>query len=417
VSGRILRYALPVAGSQLVQFAGSLAALAVLGRIGTGALGAVAAPLALLGVCCAVFFGFTTGTTILVSRAKSESDARRIAYLGGQSVGIALLFGAAFALAGVLFTPSVLQTANVPYALLPIAIPYTHALAAYIPLLFLFMTFAALYDGVGASYAAWRMWIAFTLLYAALLVPFAVWFGPVGVPIAASAATLAVLAAVIRRSPVPLRVSVPLLKTMHDMLVLDLAVSAQYVGVALADLALVGIVNNFGAQAAAAFVVVSQIAAIATIPGIAFATAASAFGSESAMRGAQLANVLLSFVLILATYACARPLIGAFVHDAASAELARTGLYVMLWSVLALNAGAVVSGFVDACGQSLWPMMATLAGVWLLLVPLAHLFTRHAGAAGVWEAFPYAYVSICGMQLAYYAFARWRGYLHETAAI
>jgi putative MATE family efflux protein len=398
-------------GSQVIQLAAGSAATAVLGRLnGAHALAAAVAPIALSGLCGALFSGFTTGAMILLSRARGADDKAAANRIVAESLGLALILGVLFAAAILGLDARIMHAMNVAPSLMPAAVAYTQVVAIALPVSFLYTMYAALLEGAGDSKTPLYMLIAVTALFLPLLTLLVPHFGATGVPLASLFSAFAVTLAVAAFVHVRPRFALPRRAMLHAMLKLDLPIGVQYVAVMLSDMALISIVNDYGPHASAAYGVVNQIVTFVMAPISIFATAVSVFAGQAlgagsvpqalrALRTCLILDLALTVAITVLSYVFAAPLTRAFTADPQVLALARDALFAMLWSVPVLGIGGVVCGLLDATGDAFWPMATTVAGVWLVLVPCAHAFSAHDGAIGVWRAYPVAYAIIAFVQV------------------
>lgn len=402
VSGRILRYIAPLLGSQALQLGAASAATAVLGRTGGAqGLAAAVAPIALSGLCGALFSGFTSGATISVARARGAGDERAEQRIVAEGLGIALLLGVFFAVAIFLLDARIMHAMNVDASVMPLAVAYTRIVAIALPVSFFYAMYAALSEGAGDSKTPFFMLLAATAIFLFLLAALVPHLGAIGVPLASLAAAFAALFAAPVCGRVRVRLAMPGRETMHAMLKCDLPVSLQYAGVMVAEMVLLSIVNGYGTHASAAYGIVSLAVLFVMAPIPVFATAAAAFAGQAlhALRSCLAMNLAVTVTITVLAYVFVAPLTRAFTADPQALALAREAIFAMLWSVPVLGIGSVVCGLMDAAGDAFWPAATTLAGVWFVLVPCAHAFASHDGPIGVWQAYPIAYAAIAFVQV------------------
>jgi Na+-driven multidrug efflux pump len=270
--------------------------------------------------------------------------------------------------------------------------------------------YGALLEGAGDSKTPFFMLLATTAIFLPLLAFFVPRYGAAGVPLASLCSALAVTLAVAALVHVRPRLAMPTREMMHAMLKLDLPIGMQSVGVMLAEMALLSILNGYGGHAAAAYGIVNQIVLFVMAPICVMATAVSVFAGQAlgggstsnalrALRSCLTINLALTIPITILAYVFVDPLTRAFTGDPQTLALAREAVFAMLWSVPVLGIGGVVSGLMDATGDAFWPMATTLAGVWFVLVPCAHAFSAHDGPIGVWQAYPVAYAGIAFVQV------------------
>ena len=402
--GRALfSFALPIAGVQLLQAAAGLAALLLLGRLGADALSAAATPVALCALACALFAPFATGLMAAIAQARASRDEARIKNLITRGVRSALLFGIADGATGVLGAPLFLRLANVPPPVASTAVAFAQLLAVALPAIFVFTTYSAALEALGAAGAAAGMLAASTLLFAGAL--FALHAGALSVPLALLASTvpvaLAAAAILYARSPrfrLDASAGPPIFtaREIGALVRFDAPSAAQLLAVAFADVALVAIANEFGVRAGAAFLVVAATLAMLSIPGAAIGAAVSV--TPGSGRHALPAYGLIAAATCVAVYVFASPVLAAIVPDPQAFAAARTGVYAVAWSALALGVGTIVSSQVVASDEGFWPAAIAISGVWLMLVPFARLFTLRWGLDGLWYSYAMTFIAVTLVQ-------------------
>jgi Na+-driven multidrug efflux pump len=187
----------------------------------------------------------------------------------------------------------------------------------------------------------------------------------------------------------------------------------QVIGTSVAEIAILALVNGFGADATAAYGAVNQVVNYVQFPAISIAITASILGAQAigAGRAGDLGaitrtglvlNLVGTGALVLLGYALSRALIGLFITSAPVIELAQTLLHIMLWSTVVYGASAVLSGVMRASGAVLVPVSITIACVAFIEVPSAYALAAHFGVEGVWMAYPIAFTAMLVGQTLYY---------------
>jgi Na+-driven multidrug efflux pump len=120
-----------------------------------------------------------------------------------------------------------------------------------------------------------------------------------------------------------------------------------------------------------------------------------------------LINLCLTGALILLGYGSSHWLLGLFITDDVARANAEHLLHIMLWSLLVFGFQAVFGGIMRASGVVLMPVIITIFCVLCVELPMAYLFNVHFGLEGVWMAFPVTYLTMLGLQIAYYRLV-WR---------
>src|SRR6185312_16169329 len=128
----------------------------------------------------------------------------------------------------------------------------------------------------------------------------------------------------------------------------------QVITVALAEIAVISFVNHFGARATAAYGAVNQIVGYVQFPAISIGITASIFGAQcigarredklqSVVHSGVALNYAIGGVLILICYAFAWNLLGWFITEQQTLDIAHQLLMITLWSYLLFGNSAVLS--------------------------------------------------------------------------
>jgi Na+-driven multidrug efflux pump len=154
-------------------------------------------------------------------------------------------------------------------------------------------------------------------------------------------------------------------------------------------------------------------------PAITIGIASSIYGAQAIgakridrlakiVRAAITLNYIIGGILIAIVYAFGDPILGLFLVDPSTREVADELLRITLWSYLIFGNTAVLSGIMRSSGTVLWPTILTIVSIWGVEVPVAYVLSHgHLGLAGVWYAYPVAYIAALIFQSSYY-FLVWR---------
>lgn len=387
-----------------MQAAAGVPALLLLGGMGADALSAAATPVALFVLACALFAPFAAGLMAAIAQADAARDEARVRNLIARGVRTGLIFGVLGGAAGVLGAPLFVHLANVPAAVAGSAVSFAQLLAVALPAVCAFTVYSAALEALGQPGRALGMLAASTLLFAVSVT--ALHAGVLSVPLALLASTvpvtLAAAAVLYLRSP-RFRLdaaAAPMLFTPREtgaLIRFDVPAAAQIVAVACADVALVAIANEFGVRGGAAFLVVAATLALLSIPSAAIGAAVSV--TPGSGRHALPAYGLIAAGACVGVYVLASPVLAAIVHDPQAFAAARTGVYAVAWSALALGVGTIVSSQAVAVDEGFWPAAIAISGVWLMLVPFARLFTLRWGLDGLWYAYAMTFVAVTLVQV------------------
>jgi len=193
---------------------------------------------------------------------------------------------------------------------------------------------------------------------------------------------------------------------------------------AVAEIALLGWINQHGYQATAAYGAVNQLMSWVQLPAMSLGItatllAAHASGAGRTARlpsiarvGVLLALVLLAVVVLLVVLLA--PWLVGLILDAAEVQaLATLQLRTVVWGVLAMAPMAVLVGVMRGSGTVLLPALLGMAAVLLLELPLAMWLQATQGLPGLWLAWPLGLLVMLVMQVA--CFGRWRRRLPASA--
>lgn len=192
----------------------------------------------------------------------------------------------------------------------------------------------------------------------------------------------------------------------------------QMVTIAMAELAILGLVNRYGADATAAYGAVNQIVNYVQFPALSIAITASILGAQAIgagrterlsgiVRTGLALNVVLTGALVLLGYVLSRWLLGFFITTPRVLDMAQALLHVMLWSSVVFGMQAVVAGVMRASGTVWVPTGISIACIVLVQLPAAHFLSDRYGLSGVWMSYPVVFCTMLALQSAFYLLV-WR---------
>ncbi len=435
-----LVFLVPLMISNVLQSASQTFSFIFLGRmIGVDALAAVSAVFPVVFLLFSFLIGIASGSTVLIGQAYGAGEIHRVKKVAGTVLGATMIFAVFVAIVGTLVSPFMLAALGTPATIIEQADIYTRVVFLTAPVLFPYLVYTTFLRGTGDSTTPLWFLIVSTVLSIALTPAFI--RGWIGLPqlgvvsaavsgvIAQGVAFIALLVLLARRdSPLKMdwemvRDMVPDLRILWAVIRIGVATGIQVVMVSLAEIAIISFVNHYGAKATAAYGAVNQIIAYVQFPAISIGIAASIFGAQcigrkredklgSVVRSAVTLNYIIGGVLIGICYAAAYPLLGMFVTDAPTVEIAHGLLMLTLWSYLLFGNSAVLSGVMRSSGVVLWPTINGVMGIILVEVPAAYLLMHVFGLRGVWMGYPLYYMFILCAQFIYYELF-WKKRTHQ----
>lgn len=439
----MLVFLAPLMISNVLQSASQTFSFIFLGRmLGVDALAAVSAVFPVIFLLFSFLIGIASGSTVLIGQAYGAGDEHRVKKIAGTVLGATLAFGIVTAILGVAFSPWMLSLLGTPRSILPMSDAYTRVVFLTFPIFFPYIAYTTFLRGTGDSKTP--LW--FLVLGTALSIFFTPmfirgWFGlpqfgVVSVALSSLFSTLVAFPALLlhlRRAHHALRFD---REMAHDMICdwrilwtvlrIGIPTGLQTIMVSLAEIAVISFVNRYGAGATAAYGAVNQVIGYVQFPAISMSITASIFGAQcigarredklgAVVRSAVGLNYAIGVVLIAICYFFAYQILGWFIVDRPTLEIAHGLLMITLWSYLLFGNSAVISGVVRSSGDVVWPTINGIFSIWAIEVPAAFLLMHVFGLNGVWMGYPIAYAFVLGAQFTYYEFF-WKRRTHERLA-
>ena len=425
----------PMVLSNILQsLSGSINGVYIGQMLGTDALAAVAGMFPVVFFFIALVIGIGAGASVLIGQAWGAREPHRVKAIAGTALGLGGLIGLAAAVLGEVFArPALLALGTAP-ELLPDAVAYARVMMLAMPLLLVFILYTQLLRGVGDTVTP-LLALCLSTTVGLLVTPALIrgWLGlpRLGVVSAAVAGWVSFALALIflwvylRRKRHPLAPDAELLRALRidgrllrAVLRIGVPTGVQMVTIAMAELAILGLVNAYGADATAAYGAVNQIVNYVQFPALSIAITASILGAQAIgagrverlsaiVRTGLLLNALLTGALVLLGYVLSRWLLGFFLTAPHVLVMAQGLLQVMLWGSVVFGMQAVVAGVMRASGTVWVPTGISVASIVLVQLPAAHLLSAHFGLQGVWMSYPVVFCTMLVLQSSFYLLV-WR---------
>lgn len=425
----------PMLLSNILQsLSGTLNNIYVGQMIGVGALAAVSSFFPVMFFFIAFTIGLGAGASVLIGQAWGARDIAKVKAIAGTTLTVGIVFGLLVAVFGGAFTAPMLKALHTPPDILDDATRYARIILIAMPGLFVFLLSTAMLRGVSDTVTP-LFTLGISTLIGLVLTPALIrgWGGLPMLGVASGAAATVVsfvvatvwLAFRLRRMKSPLapdrafahsmRIDFAILRT---VLKVGVPTGVQMIVIALAEIALLSLVNSYGSEATAAYGAVNQVVAYVQFPAISIAITASILGAQAigAGRTAQLGaiartgllmNLVLTGSLVVLGYLFSRRLMGFFITSAPVIDIAQTLLHIMLWGTVIFGMASVLSGIMRASGSVLVPTAISIVCIALVEVPVAYVMSHRIGLNGVWIAYPVAFIAMLALQTAYYRLV-WR---------
>lgn len=399
--GIVLGLSLPSVLILLMHSLMNLIGIALVSHLGDAAMAGIGIAGALFSMLMAVLFGIDTGVQALTAQRTGAGQLHRAGAVLNDAVAIAVVAGLLLAVAGYLAGPALFALATTDPAVAARGLPYLYATLPMLPFLGIGFAFSAYRNGAGTP--------RYSLLVAALQFPsnvlfsYLLVFGAFGLPRLDTAgaglgATAAALVAVVahlllawRIAPVPcFGRTRPSWSGIRILLKIGLPVGLQQSLVNLGTMITLAIVGLIGTGEVAAMNVVLAVMLLSILPasglGVAAATLvgtalgrgnpadAKRWGWEVAGLGA-FAILVLGLILLAAP----RPILGLFVADGTTIDLAATPLRVLALG-MGIDAFGRILGFaLRGAGATRLVTSVAFALQWGVQLPLAWLVGVHLG--------------------------------------
>ncbi len=419
----ILRLAVPMLVSSLLQNAQSLIDLYWIGRLGADSVAALAIGGTVLMMLFPLVMGMAVGTVAVVSRRIGEGDRRGTSYAAGQALSVAMGLGLISGAVGWFFAGAFPRLLGAEPAVAVLA-------TEYLEILFLgsFTIFVLFVGGHSIFQAAGNTVVPMVLMIAANVINLALdpilIFGLYGAPAlgmrGAAIATVISQALAAGGALVLLRIGTGGIRLHvrhmlpHPVIALNilrigLPGTGQMLARSLMALALMRIAATAGTAAIAAFGAGHRLQMLILMPAFALGNAAATLVGQNlgagrpdrAARGAWMAawmDVALMVALggLLAFFA---PLLmGAFTVDANVIAIGTDFLRITCGFYVFVALSIVLGRALQGAGDTLTPMILTFIALWGIQVPLALVLSRviTPPTNGIWWAIAIA-VTIHGI--------------------
>jgi putative MATE family efflux protein len=405
----VLRLALPIVGSDLLQRGVNVVDALLVGRLGAAELAAVGLSQLLLMFTMALVYGLGVGSTVMVAFHTGATDERRRAGAVGTSLWIGGVATVGLGGAGILASRPVAMFMGAEGRLLELTLEYLHV-TWYLFGAYVFLHLAsAIFQGVGDTRTPLRAMVGVNILHVLLAVPLI--FGLVGFPrmgvvgaALASGLSEGVGAAWLlwqarRRGFFGQRSDALSRQEFWRILRVGLPAVGERLLTHGMQLVYARIVIGFGVAAYAAHQVGLNIESLSFLPGLGFAKAATALVGQrlgardpaGGRRCARMANLMAvgimtgfgaSFVLF------PRAWVVLFTSDPGVLGYSVPLLTSMGLLQPPLAIAMVTSGALRGAGETHVVLLAAIVGGWLTRLPLAYVggIVARLGMTMVWAA-------------------------------
>lgn len=425
-----LVFLVPMVLSNVLQgLSGTLNGIFIGQMLGTHALAAVSGMFPIVFFFISLVIGLGAGASVLIGQAWGAHEPEKVRAIAGSTLLLGAWIGVLAAVLGLLFARPAMQALGTPVDVLDDAVAYARVMLLIMPLLLVFILFTQLLRGVSDTLSP-LLALALSTALGLVLTPAFIqgWLGlpRLGIQSAAYAGLVSYAVAwaflvwwLGRRRHV-LALDRALVRTLRfdrailaKVLRIGLPTGVQMVVISVSELVILALVNGHGSQATAAYGAVTQVVNYVQFPALSIAITASILAAQSIggghidrlgpiLRTGLWLNLAITGGLVLAGYALSHHLLGLFLTQPEVRAQAEHLLHIMLWSLLVFGFQAVVGGVMRASGVVLVPMAISIFCIVGVQLPVAWVLDARMGLAGIWIAFPVAYLCMLVLQTGYY---------------
>ncbi|MGI4743285.1 MAG: MATE family efflux transporter [Janthinobacterium lividum] len=431
----LLMLALPIVFGNLLQTGYQLVDAYWVGKLGAGAVAAVAVSFPINFLLIALGSGFSVAGSVLVAQSFGGGNQPLVNHIAAQILVLETLLAVGLTVGAHMASPHLLRLIGVGPDIFAQANQFQRMLFLGLVFNFGFIMFQALMRGVGEVKIPLYINLATLALNFGLDPLFIYGWGPVpafGVAGAAVATVLtqalsvAIGVVVLLRGQSGIQLSFkgfkpdfPLMKKAFRLGVpSSIDLSARALGLSM----MTGLAAAFGTTVLATYGIGSRILALGIIPALGISLACSTLvaqniGAKNLPRARQTANyaIGLSFAGLLllgaAGWLAATPLVGFFLKgDAAVTRDSVEFVRIAVFSLCFTGVQQCISGALRGSGNTLSAMVLTIIGVWGLQFPVAWYLSRHTalGFHGIWWSFVVANVLSAALAGAWYLKGDWQ---------
>jgi len=416
----VLRLALPIVGSDLLQRGVNVVDALLVGRLGAAELAAVGLSQLLLTFMMALVYGLGVGTTVMVAFHTGATDVRRRAWAVRTSLLIGAVATVGLGGAGLLLSRSVASFMGAEDRLLDLTLEYLHVtwylFGGYVCL----HLASAVFQGAGDTRTPLRAMMGVNVLHVLVAVPLV--YGLAGLPrlgvvgaalasgLSEGAGAAWLLWQAKRRGFLGRRSDGWDFQELWRILRVGLPAVGERLITNGMQLIFASIVIGFGVAAYAAHQVGLNIESLSWLPGLGFAKAATmlvgqrlgAKDPRGARPSVHQANVLAtgimtalgaSFVLFPRTW------VALFTSDPDVLAYSVPLLTALGLLQAPLAIGQVMSGGLRGAGETQVVLMAAIVGGWFIRLPLAYIggVSINLGMTVVWASMVLDWIVRCGI--------------------
>lgn len=381
---KIIKYAIPLAATGVLQQLFNAADLAVVGRFsGKEAMAAVGGNAPVIGLLVNLFVGISLGSNVIIAKSIGQKDNESISKAVHTSVVVALIGGLFLVLLGEVLAPGVVSLLDVPEDVYPLAVKYLRIYLAGMPVILLYNFESAIFRSCGNTQTPLVALVVSGILNVVLNLFFVLGMGMDvdGVAIATVLSNLvssAILFAALVKTELAIQIEPRKLRVYGDVLgqILRIGIPAGIQGMifSFANIIIQSAVNSLGTTVMAASSAAYNLEIFAYYIMNSFGQACTTFVGQNygAGKGDRCRRVLKLCLLqsLISTMVVSglillfsHPLLGIFNTDPDVIATARIRLEYIFFAYLFSFAQEGLSGYLRGFGVSFIPAACSVVGI------------------------------------------------------
>ncbi len=381
---KMLRFAVPVIFSGLLQLLFNAADIIVVGRFaGDEALAAVGASSAPLNLVVTLLIGISMGVNVTVARAYGAGREREISEAVHTAITLALIGGVILAIVGLTVCTSLLKITGTPDEILPLSRKYMNILFAGIPIMALYNFGAGIFRARGDTKRPLYYLMAAGVINVCLNLFFVivVKLAVVGVALAtvlSQILSMSLIIGTLMREKGPFKLEIRKLRLykskVKPIIIIGVPTGIQGMLFSVSNMVIQSSINSFGK------IVMAGSSASASIEGFTFVAmdacsqTAVTFTSQNmgagkldriplVFRNAVTMVAVAGFVLGNLTYTFGRPLLGIYTQNPAVVDQGMIRLLFMCVPYFICGIMNTIPGVIRGMGYSIVTTVVTIIGV------------------------------------------------------
>ena len=430
----LIAFSVPMLAGSAIQTGYSIVNAIWVGRgLGTAAMAAVTVSFPVIFILMAVAGGLTMASNILASQSYGAKDWSQLRRVIQNSTVLVLALSIMIIVCGEWSAEHILRLVDTPPEVLPMAVGYLRVLLCSMPFMFAIFLLASLLRGVGDSKTPLYFQGIF-LGVNAILDPLFM-FGWLGFPKLGLNGTA--VATIIAQGCSVIALSNYLHRKRHivqphwtdlrlnletSLLTLRIGVPSmiQQALVSIGMLFIIGLVNAYGEDGAAAFGAASRIDQVAFMPAMTLGMAVSTLSGQNIGAGhhhrvkevfkwGMLLSCGITLVASVIAVTFPRLLLKMFISDPHVIALGARYLQIVGGGYVLFSVMFVSNGVINGAGHTLITTLISLVGLWIVRVPLATYLSHSMHRLdGIWYAMVISFATGSLISVTYYLSGRWK---------